>query len=145
MYWEKRPNLFYNSLWGSPVKKFNKLDSLLLHCRNLDFSAKFMGTQQNCSYIKLIRWTITSIFVCWCNCLQVGGPFWDVPLGRKDSRTAGYELASFNMPTADEGVLSIISKFLYQGLTVTDMVALSGTQKTRSSIKNFISVLTTQV
>ncbi|XP_044494682.1 peroxidase 11-like [Mangifera indica] len=58
--------------------------------------------------------------------ILVGGPFWDVPLGRKDSRTAGYELASVNMPTADEGVLSIISKFLYQGLTVTDMVALSG-------------------
>ncbi|KAL0463677.1 UNVERIFIED_CONTAM: Peroxidase 11 [Sesamum latifolium] len=31
-----------------------------------------------------------------------------------------------NLPTADEGLLSIISKFLYQGLSVTDMVALSG-------------------
>ncbi|KAL2234926.1 peroxidase 11 [Sesamum indicum] len=58
--------------------------------------------------------------------LLVGGPYWDVPLGRKDSKTAGYALTETNLPTADEGLLSIISKFLYQGLSVTDMVALSG-------------------
>ncbi|KAK4484293.1 hypothetical protein RD792_011521 [Penstemon davidsonii] len=58
--------------------------------------------------------------------LLVGGPYWDVPLGRKDSKTAGYELSETNLPTADEGLLSIISKFIYQGLSVTDMVALSG-------------------
>ncbi|KAK3442844.1 hypothetical protein EUGRSUZ_B03091, partial [Eucalyptus grandis] len=57
--------------------------------------------------------------------LLVGGPYWDVPLGRKDSRTAGYELASA-IPTADESLPSIISKFLFQGLSVTDMVALAG-------------------
>lgn len=59
-------------------------------------------------------------------CCQVGGPYWDVPVGRKDSKTASYELASANIPTADEGLVSIISKFLYQGLSVKDMVALSG-------------------
>ncbi|KAL3831129.1 hypothetical protein ACJIZ3_019931 [Penstemon smallii] len=58
--------------------------------------------------------------------LLVGGPYWDVPLGRKDSKTAGYALSDTNLPTADEGLLSIISKFIYQGLSVTDMVALSG-------------------
>ncbi|OAY31213.1 hypothetical protein MANES_14G093400v8 [Manihot esculenta] len=58
--------------------------------------------------------------------ILVGGPYWDVPVGRKDSKTASYELASANIPTADEGLVSIISKFLYQGLSVTDMVALSG-------------------
>nr|GMD15209.1 peroxidase 11 [Ipomoea batatas] len=58
--------------------------------------------------------------------LLVGGPYWDVPLGRKDSKSAGYEVVETNMPTADESLLSIISKFLYQGLSVTDMVALSG-------------------
>lgn len=57
---------------------------------------------------------------------QVGGPYWEVPLGRKDSKTAGYELAATNLPMPAEGLLSIISKFLYQGLSVTDMVALSG-------------------
>lgn len=58
--------------------------------------------------------------------LQVGGPYWDVPLGRNDSKTADYELSNTNLPTADESLVSIISKFLYQGLSVTDMVALSG-------------------
>ncbi|XP_060186652.1 peroxidase 11-like [Lycium barbarum] len=58
--------------------------------------------------------------------LLVGGPYWDVPLGRKDSIEAGYALADINLPTADEGLLSIISKFISQGLSVTDMVALSG-------------------
>ena len=59
--------------------------------------------------------------------LQVGGPYWDVPLGRKDSITASPELAEANIPSADEGLVSIISKFLYQGLSITDVVALSGT------------------
>ncbi|TXG56733.1 hypothetical protein EZV62_018046 [Acer yangbiense] len=58
--------------------------------------------------------------------ILVGGPYWDVPLGRKDSTTAGKELVSTNIPTAEEGLLSIISKFQYQDLSVTDMVALSG-------------------
>ncbi|XP_021670932.2 peroxidase 11 [Hevea brasiliensis] len=58
--------------------------------------------------------------------ILVGGPYWDVPVGRKDSKTASFELASANIPTADEGLVSIISKFLYQGLSVTDTVALSG-------------------
>ncbi|EOY01510.1 Peroxidase superfamily protein [Theobroma cacao] len=58
--------------------------------------------------------------------ILVGGPYWDVPVGRKDSKTASYGLALENLPAATEGLLSIISKFLYQGLSVTDMVALSG-------------------
>ncbi|GAB4840203.1 Peroxidase 11 [Ancistrocladus abbreviatus] len=58
--------------------------------------------------------------------ILVGGPYWEVPVGRKDARTASLELANTNIPTAEEGLLSIISKFLYQGLSVTDMVALSG-------------------
>ncbi|KAM7265040.1 hypothetical protein ACFE04_002723 [Oxalis oulophora] len=58
--------------------------------------------------------------------ILVGGPYWEVPLGRKDSVSAGHEIADQNLPSADEGLLSIISKFLYQGLSITDMVALSG-------------------
>jgi peroxidase len=47
-------------------------------------------------------------------------------VGRKDSKTASFELAASNLPTADEGLLSIMTKFLYQGLSATDLVALSG-------------------
>ncbi|GAU42334.1 hypothetical protein TSUD_242310, partial [Trifolium subterraneum] len=58
--------------------------------------------------------------------VQVGGPYWDVPVGRKDSVTASFELANTNLPTPDESLVSIIPKFFYQGLSVTDMVALVG-------------------
>ncbi|KAL8091067.1 hypothetical protein AgCh_040247 [Apium graveolens] len=57
--------------------------------------------------------------------VQVGEPYWHIPLGRKDSKTAGYKLATSNLPGANEGLLSMISKFMYQGLSVTDLVALS--------------------
>jgi hypothetical protein len=40
--------------------------------------------------------------------------------------TASFELANTNLPTSDESLVSIIPKFLYQGLSVTDMVALVG-------------------
>ncbi|XP_054825502.1 peroxidase 11-like [Prosopis cineraria] len=58
--------------------------------------------------------------------ILVGGPYWDVPVGRKDSKSASFVLANTNLPNPDDSLLSIISKFLYQGLSVTDMVALSG-------------------
>ncbi|XP_076891915.1 peroxidase 11-like [Bidens hawaiensis] len=56
----------------------------------------------------------------------VGGPYWDVPLGRKDSKTASFSLVESNIPGSNDGLLSIIAKFMYQSLSVTDMVALSG-------------------
>jgi peroxidase len=58
--------------------------------------------------------------------ILVGGPYWDVPVGRKDSKTASYELATTNLPTPEEGLISIIAKFYSQGLSVEDMVALIG-------------------
>ncbi|GLT66438.1 hypothetical protein SLA2020_388030 [Shorea laevis] len=58
--------------------------------------------------------------------ILVGGPYWDVPLGRKDSITASRALSDTNLPTPQDGLLPLISKFLYQGLSVTDMVALVG-------------------
>eukprot|EP00268_Persea_americana_P007739 TRINITY_DN12966_c3_g1_i1.p1 TRINITY_DN12966_c3_g1~~TRINITY_DN12966_c3_g1_i1.p1 ORF type:complete len:349 (-),score=53.71 TRINITY_DN12966_c3_g1_i1:69-1088(-) len=56
----------------------------------------------------------------------VGGPYWHVPLGRKDSRTASISLANENIPLPNQGIPTLISRFLYQGLSVTDMVALVG-------------------
>lgn len=47
-------------------------------------------------------------------------------MGRKDSKTASYALATTNLPTPDEGLISIIAKFYYQGLSVEDMIALIG-------------------
>ncbi|KAL8125229.1 hypothetical protein AgCh_012781 [Apium graveolens] len=67
---------------------------------------------------------------------EVGGPYWHVPLGRKDSKIAGYELETSNLPGANERLLSMISKFMYQGLSVTDLVALSGGHKLSKSTEN---------
>ncbi|KAJ4960476.1 hypothetical protein NE237_020386 [Protea cynaroides] len=58
--------------------------------------------------------------------ILVGGPYWDVPLGRKDSRSASFTLASTDIPTPNQGLLTLISKFILQGLSATDMVALVG-------------------
>ncbi|KAG5062938.1 hypothetical protein JHK85_004121 [Glycine max] len=72
--------------------------------------------------------------------ILVGGPYWDVPVGRKDSVTANFDLANTNLPTPDESLLSIIAKFLYQGLSVTDMVALVGAHTIgMAQCKNFRS------
>ncbi|ONK79388.1 uncharacterized protein A4U43_C01F5850 [Asparagus officinalis] len=56
----------------------------------------------------------------------VGGPYWDVPVGRKDSKKASLELANADIPTSDEGLVALITKFSEKGLSVTDMVALAG-------------------
>ena len=58
--------------------------------------------------------------------LQVGGPYWDVPVGRLDSKKASLELANNDIPTAQQGLLTLIAKFWEKGLDATDMVALVG-------------------
>ncbi|MQL73153.1 hypothetical protein Taro_005489 [Colocasia esculenta] len=58
--------------------------------------------------------------------ILVGGPYWDVPLGRKDSKTASPESAHTDIPMPDQGLLTLISKFIAKGLSATDMVALVG-------------------
>lgn len=55
-----------------------------------------------------------------------GGPYWEVPLGRKDSRSASLSEANNNIPMPNSNIQTLIAKFLLQGLTVTDMVALVG-------------------
>ncbi|KAJ0986601.1 hypothetical protein J5N97_004957 [Dioscorea zingiberensis] len=58
--------------------------------------------------------------------LLVGGPYWDVPLGRKDSTTASFSAADTDLPAVNHGLVTLITKFLAKGLSVTDMVALVG-------------------
>eukprot|EP00253_Pinus_taeda_P005353 PITA_05353 len=55
-----------------------------------------------------------------------GGPYWDVPVGRKDSTTASLVEANTNIPMPNATLQNLIGKFLVQGLSVTDMVALVG-------------------
>ncbi|XP_072992782.1 peroxidase 11-like [Typha latifolia] len=58
--------------------------------------------------------------------ILVGGPYWDVPVGRLDSKTASLDKANIDIPTPKQGLFTLISKFLVKGLSITDMVALVG-------------------
>ncbi|KAJ0968795.1 hypothetical protein J5N97_021672 [Dioscorea zingiberensis] len=56
----------------------------------------------------------------------VNGPKWTVKLGRRDSITASKDLAEADLPIAFNDLDALISSFAKQGLSVRDMVALSG-------------------
>ncbi|XP_077249904.1 peroxidase superfamily protein [Tasmannia lanceolata] len=55
-----------------------------------------------------------------------GGPSWEVKLGRKDSLTASQEDSNQVMPSPRANATSLIDLFHNFNLTVTDLVALSG-------------------
>ncbi|KAJ1412203.1 Secretory peroxidase [Sesbania bispinosa] len=56
----------------------------------------------------------------------LGGPFWKVKLGRRDSTTASFQTASNVLPSPFSDLSTLISRFQDQGLSTKDMVALSG-------------------
>ncbi|KAF5204000.1 Peroxidase [Thalictrum thalictroides] len=55
-----------------------------------------------------------------------GGPTWDVPLGRKDSKGASISGSNNMIPAPNNTFQTILTKFKQQGLNVVDLVALSG-------------------
>jgi peroxidase len=55
-----------------------------------------------------------------------GGPYWDVPLGRRDSLTANLQASNNDIPAPNDTLPTIIAKFRNKGLGVVDVVALSG-------------------
>jgi peroxidase len=57
----------------------------------------------------------------------LGGPSWDVKVGRRDSTTASFSGANNNIPPPTSGLANLTSLFAAQGLSKKDMVALSGT------------------
>uniref|UniRef100_A0A1D1XLE8 Peroxidase n=1 Tax=Anthurium amnicola TaxID=1678845 RepID=A0A1D1XLE8_9ARAE len=55
-----------------------------------------------------------------------GGPTWDVELGRKDSLTASKSGPNNNIPGPNSDVKTLVDRFNNVGLSLKDMVALSG-------------------
>ncbi|KAL2497722.1 Peroxidase 72 [Abeliophyllum distichum] len=55
-----------------------------------------------------------------------GGPSWEVPLGRRDSRSASLSGSNSNIPAPNNTFQTILTKFKRQGLDIIDLVALSG-------------------
>ncbi|KAL2454922.1 Peroxidase 5 [Abeliophyllum distichum] len=56
----------------------------------------------------------------------VGGPSWNVNLGRRDSTTARGSVAKTDLPSPFSNLSTLISAFANKGLSARDMVALSG-------------------
>ncbi|KAF3330432.1 peroxidase 4-like protein [Carex littledalei] len=56
----------------------------------------------------------------------LGGPSWNVKLGRRDALTASLSGANNNIPAPSMNLNDLTSKFSAQGLSTTDMVTLSG-------------------
>ncbi|KAK1412451.1 hypothetical protein QVD17_33716 [Tagetes erecta] len=56
----------------------------------------------------------------------LGGPWWKVKLGRRDSTTASRSAANTNLPPPFIGLPALIKNFKNQGLDERDLVVLSG-------------------
>ncbi|KAL5713337.1 peroxidase [Ranunculus cassubicifolius] len=55
-----------------------------------------------------------------------GGPYWELPLGRRDSKTASLNGANQNIPAPNSTLQTLITSFNQQSLNEVDLVALSG-------------------
>uniref|UniRef100_A0A0A9D7M6 peroxidase n=1 Tax=Arundo donax TaxID=35708 RepID=A0A0A9D7M6_ARUDO len=66
----------------------------------------------------------------WCACvhpsMQLGGPNWTVPLGRRDASTTSRDAANTNLPPPDASLSSLLKMFSAKGLDARDLTALSG-------------------
>ncbi|KAF3535275.1 hypothetical protein F2Q69_00018431 [Brassica cretica] len=58
--------------------------------------------------------------------VQLGGPNWNVKVGRRDAKTASQAAANSNIPAPNMSLSQLISSFSAVGLSTRDMVALSG-------------------
>lgn len=58
--------------------------------------------------------------------LQLGGPSWTVPLGRRDARTASQSAANNQIPSPFSSLSTLTSMFAAKGLTGRDLTVLSG-------------------
>jgi len=60
------------------------------------------------------------------DCLQLGGPSWIVPLGRRDARTASQSAANSQIPSPFSNLSTLITAFGSKGFTARDLIALLG-------------------
>ncbi|KAF8409510.1 hypothetical protein HHK36_005586 [Tetracentron sinense] len=58
--------------------------------------------------------------------LMLKGPFWEVPTGRRDGRVSSAKEALTNLPPPFANITQLKTMFLGKGLSVKDLVVLSG-------------------
>lgn len=58
--------------------------------------------------------------------IQLGGPSYEVEVGRRDSRTASRDAANNNIPAPTLNFSALLSNFQSHGLSMKDLVVLSG-------------------
>ncbi|XWS08323.1 hypothetical protein CRYUN_Cryun41cG0069600 [Craigia yunnanensis] len=58
--------------------------------------------------------------------VKLGGPSWNVRLGRRDSTTASRSAANTSIPPPTSNLSALISSFSAQGLSIKDLVTLAG-------------------
>ncbi|KAG4165783.1 hypothetical protein ERO13_A13G092000v2 [Gossypium hirsutum] len=58
--------------------------------------------------------------------LTTGGPFWNVPTGRRDGVISNITEANANIPSPFHNFTTLLTLFSNQGLNLTDLVLLSG-------------------
>eukprot|EP00258_Populus_trichocarpa_P045108 XP_024461127.1 peroxidase 56 [Populus trichocarpa] len=58
--------------------------------------------------------------------IQIGGPRWDVPTGRRDGRVSIANEALFNLPSPFANITVLKQQFAATGLSVKDLAVLSG-------------------
>lgn len=67
--------------------------------------------------------------------VRVGGPYWSIPYGRKDGRVSISKEAE-SVPMGHENVTALVEFFQSQGLSILDLVVLSGNKKKK--LKNYM-------
>ncbi|PRQ30301.1 putative peroxidase [Rosa chinensis] len=58
--------------------------------------------------------------------IMAGGPFWEVPFGRRDGKISIAREADEKVPQGHENITALIQLFREKGLNMLDLVALSG-------------------
>lgn len=75
--------------------------------------------------------------------LQSGGPTWDVPKGRKDGRISKAS-ETIQLPSPSFNISQLQQSFSQRGLSLDDLVALSGKPHTNAKIRMKMSKLKRQ-
>jgi hypothetical protein len=77
--------------------------------------------------------------------MQTGGPYYQVELGRLDGKVATRAIVKHSLPGPSFNLNQLTKLFAANGLTQTDMIALSGMAITRISSSSLVLLYSNRV